>query len=183
MTMCDMDTEVQTTSTSQPFLEYSPEQLAAQRTGLRTIEETMPLQDMQRRRALALLRSMGDPAVIARGEQQAIARPIGAAGGLVRGALANSLGQMGLQTSSYFPAIQRLEMMDRQGINAARNSVMDQYLAGAPIALYRPDLGRYITEPKASRTTTTTTSESEEGSGASVIKGLMTAAGILSAFV
>lgn len=178
-----MGTHTQTTSTSQPQLEFSPEQLSAQRLGLRTIAETLPLQEMQRRRALSLLRSMGDPAMIARGEQQAIARPIGAAGELVRGGLATSLGQMGLQPSSYLPAIQRLEMMDRQGINAARNSVMDQYLAGAPIALYRPDLGRYITEPKSARNVTTTNVDSQEGEGAMLIKTLATAAGILSAFV
>ena len=182
--MCDMDTEniTSTTSTSQPQLDFSPEQLAAQGIGLRTIQDTMPLQTLQRRRAMSLLQSLASAQD--RGNQQAVAAPINAAGGLVRNALGVGLGQMGMQPATYMPALDRLRNVDRQSFNAARNAVTDDYLKGSPIALYRPDLGRYIVEPRSARNITSTTSdtESQAGTGAQLLQALGTAAGIAAAY-
>ena len=172
--MCDLGKE----STTQQQLDFSPAQSAAQRTGLQVIRDTMPLQDIQRRRALLLLQSLGNQPATTGGGVANISRPIAAATGLYRNALSASLGEIWLQPTSYLPAIERLETADREAFNAARNSVGASYLAGAPISLYRPDLARYIAEPKASRTIT----DSSEGAGATTLKTLGLLAGIAAAY-
>lgn len=182
--MCEMGTEniTSTTSTSQPQLDFSPEQLAAQGIGLRTIQDTMPAQTLQRLRAMSLLRSLSSQPD--RGNQQAVAAPINLAGRLVRNALGVGLGQVGLQPSSYAPMLDRLRSVDRQSFNAARNAVTDEYLKGSPIPLYRPDLGRYAIEPRSAKNITTTTSdvESQAGTGAQLLQALGTMAGIAASY-
>ena len=166
--MCDMDT----TTTATPDTQFYPEQLAAQRLGLGTIDWSQPLYNMQLLRSLALLQPPSD--ATARPAQQAVTAPMQSAAGLVRNAFGDSATSMGLPTAATGPMTDYLGGIDRETLGAARAYLMQRFLQGSPIQMYNPDLGRYAIDPKSSKTVTT----SEEGTGSQILKTLGTAAGI-----
>ena len=166
--MCDMGT----TTTATPDTEFAPEQLAAQRLGLGTMEWSQPLYNMQLLRSLAMLQPPSDET--ARPAQQAVTAPMRSAAGLVRNSFGDSAASMGLPTAATGPMMDSLGGIDRETLGAARAYLMNRFLQGSPIQMYNPDLGRYAIDPKSSKTVTT----SEEGTGSQVLKLLSTAAGI-----
>ena len=101
----DTEVDMGSTTTSKTELEFTPEQLAAQYAGLREIEATQPLEEMQIRRALALLQPSDSVAGPARA---AVTAPMHAGAGIARNAFATSLRDAGLPTSISAPVMSRL---------------------------------------------------------------------------
>mgnify|MGYP001565765230 CR=1 FL=1 len=166
--MCDLGT----TTTQQTVPDFTAEQLAAQRTGLRTVEETMPQQQLQMLRSLGLLQP--DGAGTASPAYTAIRMPIRAASGLARNAFAAALAERGIPENVAIPLMQEMENIETGTMNASRNALTERFLSGNPMQLYRPDLGPYVVRPKSVENIT----ETNEGTGAQILKALVTAAGI-----
>ena len=158
-----MEDDMGSTTTSETELEFSPEQLAAQRVGLETIKATQPLEEMQIRRALALLQpgdSVTGPA------RAAVTSPMRAGAGIARNAFATSLGYAGLPTSVSAPVMSRLGDIDRELGNEAARQVAQRFLTAPSLGLYDPRLGRYIVEPES----TEQVSSTSQGSGATALQ-------------
>lgn len=170
--MDDGEDDMGSTTTSETELDFSPEQLAAQRLGLNVLEGAMPNQEMQIRRALALLQPAGADA--AQGARESVAGPIRRATGLARSALGTGLESVGLPRTSVAPLLDNLGNIDRETLNAARAQIIDRYMSGSPIQMFRPDIGRFLLEPNRA----TQTSSTEQGSGAQTMQAIGLAVGV-----
>ena len=170
--MADGEDDMGSTTTSETELDFSPEQLAAQRLGLNVLEGAMPNQEMQIRRALALLQPPGDD--VALGARDAVAAPVRKATGLARSAIGTGLASAGLPETSYAPIVENLRNIDRETLNADRAQIIDRYMSGSPIQMFRPDIGRFLIEPNKA----TQTSSTEQGSGAQAMQGISLAVGV-----
>lgn len=175
--MDDGEDDMGSTTTSETELELTPEQLSAQRLGLNVLDTTLPNQAMQIRRALALLQPQSD--VVAQGPREAIAGPIGTASSLVRRALGTSLTERGLPGSVTAPVVENVRRVDDETLNASRNQFIDRLMAGSPIQLFRPDIGRYLVDPNKA----TQTSTSKQGTGGQATQYAGLAVGIASVVI
>lgn len=170
----DTEVDMGSTTTSKTELEFTPEQLAAQYAGLREIEATQPLEEMQIRRALALLQpsdSVTGPA------RAAVTSPMRAGAGIARNAFATSLADAGLPMSVSAPIMSQLGDIDRELSNVAGRQIMQRFLAAPSLGLYDPRLGRSIVEPQSAEQV----SETSQGSAATAIQAIGLALGIAAA--
>lgn len=162
--MDDGEVDMGSTTTGETELEFSPEQLSAQRLGLNVLEGAMPNQEMQIRRALALLQPVG--AEVAEGAREAVAAPIRKATGFARSAIGTGLAEAGLPKTAYAPLLDNLGDIDRETLHAARGQIIDRYMSGSPIQMFRPDIGRYLIDPNKA----TQTSKTSQGAGAQAMQ-------------
>ena len=169
--MDDGEVDMGSTTTGKTELEFTPEQLAAQYTGLREVEALQPLEEMQIRRSLALLQPNNN---VTGPTREAVTAPMRAGAGIVRNAFATSLAGAGLPTSVSAPALSRLEDIDRELANNAGQRIMQRFLTQPSLGLYDPRLGRSIVEPESA----TQISTSKPGAGALTLQIVGTVLGI-----
>ena len=170
----DTEDDMGSTTTGKTELEFTPEQLAAQYAGLREVEALQPLEEMQIRRALALLQpsdSVTGPA------RSAVTSPMRAGAGIARNAFATSLGYAGLPTSVSAPVMSRLGDIDHELGNEAARQVAQRFLAAPSLGLYDPILGRSIVEHLSAEQVGTTS----QGSGATAMTAVGLAVGVAAA--
>lgn len=159
----------ETESTSEPI--YTPEQLSAQYTGLRELETLQPLEEMQIRRALAMLQPSDSPTGPARA---AVLAPMRAGAGIARNAFATSLMEAGLPASVSAPVVSRLDDMDLELGNTVARQIVQRFMTTPSLGLYDPRLGGAIVAPETTRQESTST----PGSGALALQIAGTVLGI-----
>ena len=165
----EADMGSKTESQTKPI--YTPEQLAAQYTGLQELEALQPMEEMQIRRALAMLQPGDSPTGPGRA---AVLAPMRAGAGIMRNAFATSLGEAGLPASVSAPMVSRLGDVDRELGNAVARQIIQRFMPTPSLGLYDPRLGGSIVAPE----TTLQESKSTPGSGALTMQIVGTVMGI-----
>ena len=150
---------------------YTPEQLAAQYTGLRELEALQPMEEMQIRRALAMLQPSDSPAGPARA---AVLAPMRAGADIARNAFATSLANAGLPANVSAPVISNLDNVDRELGNTVARQIIQRFMTTPSLGLYDPRLGGAIVAPDQTLQESTST----PGSGALTMQIVSTVLGI-----
>lgn len=162
--MDDGEVDLGSTTTGKTELDFTPEQLAAQRLGLDVLGSIQPNQEMQIRRGLALLQPEG--AGVAQGARESVAEPIRRATGLVQRNIGMGLMAAGLPPTSSASILENLRNIDRETLNASRAQIIERLLSGSPIQLFRPDLRSFLVDPDKA----TQISKTSQGSGATALQ-------------
>ena len=165
----EVDMGSKTESKTTPI--YTPEQLAAQYTGLRELEALQPMEEMQIRRALAMLQPGDSPAGPSRA---AVLAPMRAGAGIARNAFATSLSDVGLPSSVSAPVINRLGDIDEELGNTVARQIIQRFMTTPSLGLYDPRLGGAIVSPDETRQEST----SKPGSGALTMQIVGTVLGV-----
>ena len=169
--MDDGEEDMGTKTESQTKPIYTPEQLAAQYTGLRELEALQPMEEMQIRRALSMLQPDDSPTGSGR---TAVLAPMRAGAGIARNAFATSLSEAGLPASVSAPVMSRLGDVDRDLGNTVARQIIQRFMTTPSLGLYDPRLGGSIVAPE----TTLQESTSKPGSGALTMQIVGTVLGV-----
>ena len=162
-----------TTGTTQE--NFSPEQIAAQYLGVKTLEENEPLQNMQIRARLALF----NPTEVNAPLREGIMASTRGAGGIARQSIARGLADAGIPSTMSAPLLSRLEDIDRENMNAQARRIGERFLTGPSLQLYHPQLAQYIARPSSVEQTSSTS----QGEGAMAMQAAGLAIGIGTAIV